>query len=296
MVDNNTALNLCPDGEESKHDDLKTEDLHTPLAVQEVFDEVPSLQRDVPDGLHGVGSNDGPSSCDNISDVIERLDEEITVEAVDVESNASCPGSLGIEERMVEEEEVHQEVYQEEENEYEAPVQIDVCGEDVVPEMSAYEKLRERNIREREEMMKEVMEEINEAKQEMHDFAPKRKRVDIPDDEHKFKRRKMKEAEVVQVRRSERERKPVSYVFDDDNDRKSRPKKKNSGLRPEAPIYEEVSTSAGLQGRLSSRTLRPRKPVCYTEFQRYIFSKWNRFISPIFFGSRDNEDLKNLNS
>ena len=91
----------------------------------------------------GVGSNDGPSSCDNISDVFERLDEEITVEAV--ESIASCQVSLGIEERMVEEEEVHLE----EENEVEAPVQIDVCGGDVVPEMSAYEKLRERNKRER---------------------------------------------------------------------------------------------------------------------------------------------------
>ena len=30
--------------------------------------------------------------------------------------------------------------------------------------------------------------------------------------------------------------------------------------------------------------------------QRYIFSKWNRFISQIFFRSRDNRNLKNLNS
>ena len=43
---------------------------------------------------------------------------------------------------VVQEEEVNLE-----ENEYEAPVQMGVCGEDEAPEMSEYENLRERNIK-----------------------------------------------------------------------------------------------------------------------------------------------------
>ena len=192
-VDHNADLDLCPDGEESVHNDPK---------VEEVCDEVPSMAEEQDEG----------------------------------------------------------------EKENEAPVLIGVCGEDEDPEMSEYEKLRERNIREREEKMKEVMEEINEAKKDMYDNAPKRKIVDTPD-EPKSKRRRMKGA-VVPVRRSERERKPVNYVVDEDDDRRSRAKKKNlSSLQPEAPSCEEVSTSAGTEGQgSSSRTLRPRKPVCYTEF------------------------------
>ena len=90
-------------------------------------------------------------------------------------------------------------------------VQEAVCGEDDPPSLCEYEKLRERNIREREEAMKEAMKEINEAKEEMRDNAPgvaeKRKAVD--DIGGKNKRRKK---EVVQVRRSGRDRKPVKYT------------------------------------------------------------------------------------
>ena len=42
-------------------------------------------------------------------------------------------------------------------------VQQAICGEDD-PSLSEYERLRERNIREREEAMKEAMDEIDEAK------------------------------------------------------------------------------------------------------------------------------------
>ena len=42
----------------------------------------------------------------------------------------------------------------------------------VPPELSEYEKLREINIRERDEAMKEAMEGIEEAKQDMRDNAP----------------------------------------------------------------------------------------------------------------------------
>ena len=48
---------------------------------------------------------------------------------------------------------------------------VAVCGGDF-PSMSDYEKLRESNIRERDEAMKEAMEEIEEAKQDMRDNAP----------------------------------------------------------------------------------------------------------------------------
>ena len=48
-------------------------------------------------------------------------------------------------------------------------VQQAVCGGDDPPSLCEYERPRERNIREREETMKEAMEEINEAR--------KRKRV-----------------------------------------------------------------------------------------------------------------------
>ena len=145
---------------------------------------------------------------------------------------------------------VEEEVNLEGANEYEAPVQIAMCGEDEVPEMSEYEKLRERNIREREEMMKEVMEEINEAKQEMFDNAPKRKIIDSTDEPKSKRRRVVKSTEVVQVRRSERERKQVSYEVDEDDDRRSRRKKKNlPNYLPEASNYEEVSSSAPTEGQ-----------------------------------------------
>ena len=164
---------------------------------------------------------------------------------------------------MVEEE----DVLLEGENEHEAPVPIGLCGEDEVPEMSEYKKLREQNIKEREEMMKEVMEEINEAKQDMYDNAPKRKIADTTD-EPKPKKRRGKSADTVHVRRSARERKPVNYKVDEDDEGRSRIKKKNcSNHQPEASKHEEVSSSVASEGQASSsRTLRPRKPVCYTEF------------------------------
>ena len=47
-------------------------------------------------------------------------------------------------------------------------VVANACGEDESP-LSEYEKLRERNIREREEAMKHVMEEIDDIKREMNE-------------------------------------------------------------------------------------------------------------------------------
>ena len=167
-ADHNVALFPCPEVEGSVFDDSEVEDSHMTITVEEVFDEDPSVLDNFPDGPLGVGNND--ASCDNNSDVSVNIVEEINAQEVDKDTLGSCSVNRETEERMVEE-----EVNLEGENEYEAPIQIGVCGENEVPEMSEYEKLRERNIREREEMMKEVMEDINEAKQEMYDNAPKRK-------------------------------------------------------------------------------------------------------------------------
>ena len=57
----------------------------------------------------------------------------------------------------------------------EQPLVVDqqaICGGDDPPELCAYERLRERNIRERHEAMKEAKGEIEEAKQDMRDNAP----------------------------------------------------------------------------------------------------------------------------
>ena len=155
-VDHNNNLDICLDGEGRVHDDPQVEDSPIPLTMGEVSDEISSVAQDLPEDPKSVGNNDERPNCDNVSDVSSDVGEKINVEAVDEDSLVPCSASLEGEESMVEEEV----------NEYEAPVQVAVCGEDVGPELSEYEKLRERNIREREEMMKEVMEEINEAKQD----------------------------------------------------------------------------------------------------------------------------------
>ena len=164
--DHNAAFVPSPDGEECVHDDPNDPEVelsHIPRTAEKVFEEDPSVR-----------------------------EEEIKVQMIAEDNLASCAVSQGIEERMVEEE----DVLLEGENEHEAPVPIGLCGEDEVPEMSEYKKLREQNIKEREEMMKEVMEEINEAKQEMYDNAHKKKKVDNQD-KPKSKRRRMKQAEVI---------------------------------------------------------------------------------------------------
>ena len=259
--DHYTARVLCPDDDESVNDDPDVEDSHILKTVEEDFDEAHSNQMGFSDGLLGVGNDDDPPSFDNHFEACVNIDEEINIQAAGEENLASYPVSGGIEERMVE---VEENQLEEGEHEDEAPVLIGVCGEDVGPEMSEYEKLRERNIREREEMMKEVLEDINEAKQDMFDNAPRKRKKADTSDEPKSKKRKVQDSEDFQVRRSGRRRKPVNYVVDEDEDKDSRIKKKNLSL--EAPKYEEMHSSVGTDGQgSSSRTLRPRRPVCYTE-------------------------------
>ena len=81
-------------------------------------------------------------------------------------------------------------------------IQQGVCGGgDDPPELCVYEKLRERNIRERDEAMKETMDEIGEAKQEMRDNAPRAMKR-VADNEAGGTRKMKKGDSVVEVRRS----------------------------------------------------------------------------------------------
>ena len=142
-------------------------------------------------------------------------------------------------------------------------VQQAVCGEDDPPSLCEYERLRERNIREREEAMKEAMEEIDEAKQDMRNNAPgvADKRKAVEDMGGKNKRRKK---EVVQVRRSGRDRKPVTYTVDKDLDGRSRKRTRAAPVKNSTSTVVKRSTNARAQVS-STRTLRPRQPVDYAE-------------------------------
>ena len=107
-------------------------------------------------------------------------------------------------------------------------IQQAVCGGDDPPELSEYEKLREINIRERDEAMKEAMEGIEEAKQDMRDNAPAVKKR-VAEEEAGGTRKKKKVEPIMEVRRSGRERKPVSYVVEEDLDGRSRGRGRNLG-------------------------------------------------------------------
>ena len=107
--------------------------------------------------------------------------------------------------------------------------QQSLCGGDDPPELCEYEKLRERNIRERDEAMKEAMEEIGEAKQEMRDNAPGAMKRAAEKEAGGM--RKMKKVDsVVEVRRSGRKKKPVSYVVEEDLDGRSRREEERLGV------------------------------------------------------------------
>ena len=95
---------------------------------------------------------------DDASHAIAAAEEEASFQ--DEESEGSVDGD------MVMEDPIYEEVVEAGPSGEQLPVvfQQAVCGGDDPPEMSEYEKLRERNIRERDEAMKEAMEEIEEAK------------------------------------------------------------------------------------------------------------------------------------
>ena len=152
--------------------------------------------------------------------------------------------------------------------------QQSLCGGDDPPELCEYEKLRERNIRERDEAMKEAMEEIGEAKQEMRDNAPGAMKRAAEKEAGGM--RKMKKVDsVVEVRRSGREKKPVSYVVEEDLDGRSRKRerkisarrRKGSIMSPLRSVRGRVASRTDSPPTLpsSSRTLRPQKPVNYCE-------------------------------
>merc|ERR1712179_500439 len=100
----------------------------------------------------GAG-NDTESRVDNKKTIVfEKVSEDISHE----EDFDDCPESGSSEERG-EEEEVT-EVPSEGEDDSEVPEQVDESDDDEFQGLCAYEKLRERNIRERKELLKDVLE------------------------------------------------------------------------------------------------------------------------------------------
>ena len=128
------------------------------------------------------------------------------------------------------------------------------------PPLCEYEKLRERNIKEIEEAMKEHMKEIEDAKQDMRDNAPVavKRKVEVDVD---GRRNRKKVKPVMQLRRSGRRRKPVSYVVEDEGRKKKRARREES-LSPARRVVRKPAPSPPS----SIRTLRPRQPVNYTEY------------------------------
>ena len=141
-------------------------------------------------------------------------------------------------------------------------VQQTACGDDS-PELCWYEKLREKNIRERNEAMKETREEIEEAKQDMRDNAPGAKRAAVEVAGGMMKRKKVES--VVEVRRTGTE----------EGGGRSRKRGRNMG-GGRSKSFSKTPTKSGrgtTTSKLnppptlssSSRILRPRKPVDYSE-------------------------------
>ena len=118
------------------------------------------------------------------------------------------------------------------------------------------------------------MGEIDEAKQDMRDNAPGAKRR-AAEEEAGGRRKRKKVEPVVEVRRSGRERKPVTYVVNEDLDGRSRKRgRKVVGGRSNAASKTPVRSGRGRMisrpgkspsRHSSSRSLRPRKPVDYSE-------------------------------
>ena len=228
---------------------------------------------------NSIDENEGDDSCySSIGGtvcVVEGCVKDLEINSIgeNKEGNACCYSN----EEAVCETKGCVDHYQEKLVHDEAPTEVPVCGkEGEFPKLSKYEKLRLRNIKERK-AMKEVLIGINEEKQDLSNDAPKKRKVKVNDVREPLnsKRRKVE----VAVRRSERERKPVHYVVDDDVNGRSRQRTRTECSRRQksfsAPSIEEKSTvdlqepaPAELrEEELTHRKLRPRKPVCYTEMQ-----------------------------
>jgi DNA-directed RNA polymerase subunit RPC12/RpoP len=159
-------------------------------------------------------------------------------------------------------------VYDEDDDDVQNPIVVHavMCGADSPP-LSDYEKLRERNIRERDEAMKETLEEIDVAKKDMRNYGPQAGKKAA--EENAGGRRKRKRVEIVmEVRRSRRERKPVSYAEEGEREgrRKTREEKGDS-----SPVRSRRRKAASPQSHNPSttppsRNLRPRQAVHYVEY------------------------------
>ena len=148
-----------------------------------------------------------------------------------------------------------------------------VCGADDPPQLCEYEKLRERNIKERDEAMKEALEEIDVAKQDMRDNAPgAKKRAAEEEEDGVLRERQNIDSVVVEARR---ERNPVCFVVEDDIYDRSRKRGRARGrgrsrAQSTSPSRtrcgKAISTPASPTSLASStHNLRPRKLINYSE-------------------------------
>ena len=152
------------------------------------------------------------------------------------------------------------------------------------PELCEYEKLRERNIRERDEAMKEAMEEIEEAKQGMRDNAPGANKRGAEEEAGGSRKRKKVEL-VVEVREKansvsveeeevRRGMKPVSCVVEEDIEGRSRKRRRIYNDRSRVQSTTDVTrgrrkaiskSDSPPTPASSTHNLRPRKQINYTE-------------------------------
>ena len=143
-------------------------------------------------------------------------------------------------------------------------VQEAICGGDP-PYLCEYEQLRERNIREREEAMREALDEIEEIKEEIRENAPiSKKRRTEKVAGGRSKEKKLRPA--VEVRRSGREKKPVTYGLEEDVDEDMFGRERRRANRGTTKGRKRVS-KLGLppSSASSPHNLRPRKPINYAE-------------------------------
>ena len=146
------------------------------------------------------------------------------------------------------------------------------CGADDPPELCEHEKLRERNIKERDEAMMEAFREIDVAKQDMRENAPgARKRAA---EKEAGGMGKKQQVESVVVEAMTREREPVCYFVDEDIGGRSRRRGRRvdsdrsrdqmspvrTGRRKAPSKPDSSPTSAS-----STHYLRPRKQINYAE-------------------------------
>ena len=137
-----------------------------------------------------------------------------------------------------------------------------VCGADDPPQLCEYEKLRQRNIKERDEAMREALEEIDVAKQDMRDNAPGAQKRAAEEEEGVLMERQNVESVVVDARR---ERNPVCSVVEFDINERSRKRgrgRDSSRAQSRSPVRKRCGKAISKpESPSSTHNLHPRKHI-----------------------------------